>query len=398
MSDQPHQGKTENKPPVDDEQSPSLDMKSQSVDMKSPRQTLRPEKPPKAPNRSRYARNGWVVVFNFFFSVAILSLLAAGAALYWGGREYVAAGPLEQSTRVIIPKGTGLRDIGDNLSRNNVIKSPFLFWASVSLQKKASQLKAGEYFFEKGTSMRDVVAKLIEGKAVIYKVTLPEGLTSQQIVKVLREDKILTGDIEEVPAEGSLLPETYTFGRGTTRQQIIDLMKEKQNKAIKRIWANRVDGLPFETVEEMVILASIVEKETGKSNERSRVAAVFINRLKKGIKLQSDPTIIYGLFGGAGKPKGRPIYRSDIKKPTPYNTYTIPALPLGPISNPGMASLEAVANPSVTDEFYFVADGTGGHVFSKTLEEHNANVRKWRLIEKERKAKKAEEEQAAEPN
>lgn len=375
------------------------------IDLKSPRETLRPQKVPKVPKRSSHARNGWVVVLNLFFSALMLVLLVSGAALYWGAQKYVAAGPLEKPVRVQVKKGSSLRDIGDNLRRNKVIDSPLIFWASVRLQKKAADLKAGEYVFEKETSMSDVVDKLVEGKAIIYKVTLPEGLTSQQIVKILRADEILTGEIKEIPAEGSLLPNTYTFGRGTTRQHIIDLMKAEQIKTMERIWAKRVDGLPLKTIKEMVILASIVEKETAKADERPRVAAVFINRLKKGIKLQSDPTIIYGLFGGGGKPKDRPIYKSDIEKPTAYNTYTIPALPPGPISNPGLAAMESVANPAQTNEFYFVADGTGGHAFAKTLEEHNNNVRKWRLIEKERKAKASKkeekelkEEQAAEKN
>lgn len=368
------------------------------INLKSPREALRPVKPPKAPKRSRHARNRWVVTFNFFFSAAMLALITAGAAFYWGSQEYVVAGPLEKPVRVVVPRGSNLRDIGDTLSRNKVIKSPLVFWASVRLQKKQGDLKAGEYLFEKGSTMRDVVAKLVEGKAIIYKVTLPEGRTSQQIVEILRADEILTGDVTEIPDEGSLLPNTYTFGRGTTRAQIIELMKDGQSKAIKRIWARRVDGLPIKTPEELVTLASIVEKETAKSDERPRVAAVFINRLRKGIKLQSDPTIIYGLFGGAGKPKGRPIYKSDIEKPTPYNTYTIPALPPGPISNPGLAAMEAVANPSVTNEYYFVADGTGGHAFAQTLDEHNANVRKWRRIEEERKAEQAKKAETPAPN
>ena len=376
---------------------PTDDAPIEAIDLKSPREALRPQKLPKAPKRSRHARNRWVVIFNFFFSVAMLSLVVLGVGFFWGSKEYVAVGPLEKTVRVLVPKGSTTRDIGDILARSKVIKSPLIFWATVRLQKKQGELKAGEYIFEKGATMRGVLAKLVKGKSVIYKVTVPEGLTSLQIVEVLRADKILTGDIEEIPEEGSLLPNTYTFGRGTNRLQIIELMKQEQIKSLKRIWSNRVDGLPVKTPEELVILASIVEKETAKSDERPRVAAVFINRLRQGIKLQSDPTIIYGLFGGSGKPKGRPIYKSDIEKPTDYNTYTIPALPPGPISNPGIAAMEAVANPSVTDELYFVADGTGGHAFAKTLKEHNDNVRNWRRIEKDRKEKKSKEELQKEP-
>lgn len=363
--------------------------------MKSPKEALRPVKPPKAPSRSRHARNPWGVAFNFFFSFSLLIVIAAGGVFYWGSQEYAKPGPLEKSTKVVVPQGAGLRDIGDSLSRNKVIESPLVFWASVRLQRKEGALKAGEYLFEKGATMQDVVAKLVEGKSLIYKVTLPEGMTSQQIVELLRADEVLVGEIRDVPPEGSLLPNTYTFSRGSTRQQILDRMAAQQEKALARIWEQRVDGLPVKTPGELVVLASIVEKETGKADERPRVAGVFMNRLEKGMKLQSDPTIIYGLFGGAGRPADRPIYRSDLTRETPYNTYLIDGLPPGPIANPGLAAMEAVANPSVTKELFFVADGTGGHAFAETLEEHNNNVRRWRQIEIERK--EAEEKKKEEP-
>jgi UPF0755 protein len=189
---------------------------------------------------------------------------------------------------------------------------------------------------------------------------------------------------QELPAEGMLVADTQKFSRGTTRAELIDKMVAQQEAIIEEVWANRSPDLPLKDINEFVTLASIVEKETAVPNERSRVAGVFINRLRKGMKLQSDPTIIYGLFGGEGKPADRPIYRSDLDKPTPYNTYLIVGLPPGPVAIPGRAALEAVANPSVTDDLYFVADGTGGHVFAKTLDEHNANVRRWREIEKQR--------------
>jgi len=199
-------------------------------------------------------------------------------------------------------------------------------------------------------------------------------------------DDILEGDLPEtLPAEGSLMPDTYPFQRGTTRVEVVERMKVAQASFLSRVWAKRIPDLPISTPEELVTLASIVEKETGKADERPHVASVFINRLNRGMKLQSDPTIIYGIFGGAGKPSDRPIYKSDIETPTPYNTYTIPALPPGPIANPGRAAMEAVANPSRTDDIFFVANGTGGHVFAKTLDEHNQNVARWRQIEKQLK-------------
>ncbi|MEP1443485.1 MAG: endolytic transglycosylase MltG [Hyphomicrobiales bacterium] len=361
------------------------------VNLKSPKEAMRPQLPPKAPKRSRHRKNPFVIVLNFFFSFAVLGLIVAVGMFYWGSQQYVAEGPLEKPRKVTVPKGSGLSGIASSLARANVITSPLLFQASVRVQRRESELKHGEYLFEQGASMMSVVEKLIEGKALVYKVTLPEGWTSQQIVAALRKDEVLVGEITEVPEEGSLLPNTYSFGRGTTRQQVIDRMKRSQDTALQRIWESRVADLPIKTPSELVTLASIVEKETGQADERSRVASVFINRLNRGMKLQSDPTIIYGLFGGAGKPKDRPIYKSDIAKPTPYNTYTIDALPPGPITNPGLAAMEAVANPSRTDDIFFVADGTGGHAFAKTLEDHNNNVKRWRRIEAERKAAKKDE-------
>jgi UPF0755 protein len=217
-------------------------------------------------------------------------------------------------------------------------------------------------------------------------------------MKRVAENETLEGEMpEEIPAEGSIMPDTYPFQRGTTRIELIEQMRRQQSRFLAEIWERRIDGLPLASPEEMVILASIVEKETGKADERPRVASVFINRLNKGMRLQSDPTIIYGIFGGEGKPSDRPIYKSDIQGKTAYNTYQIDGLPPTPIGNPGRASLEAVANPSRTDDLFFVADGTGGHVFAKTLAEHEANVKRWRAIEKRMKeeaAKAAEESES----
>jgi UPF0755 protein len=235
-------------------------------------------------------------------------------------------------------------------------------------------------------------------------LTIPEGLSSQQIIARVMASDVLTGEVEAIPEEGTLLPETYKFTRGMTRQQIIDQMRTAHARTVEEIWNRRVPELPIKTQKEFVTLASIVEKETGKADERPHVASVFINRLRQNIRLQSDPTIIYGLFGGQGKPSDRPIYRSDLEKETPYNTYIIDGLPPGPIANPGRAALEAVANPSRTIDLYFVADGTGGHVFAETLDEHNRNVQRWRQIEKARNAaaeeaaKKAAEEEAGGAN
>ena len=236
--------------------------------------------------------------------------------------------------------------------------------------------------------MRDIMELLKSGKSMLYSLTIPEGLTVEQALQRIAEQPALTGDMPAtMPPEGSLATDTLRFTRGATRQQIIDKLLADQKKLVEEIWERRAPDLPLANIDEFVTLASIVEKETGRGDERSRVASVFINRLNKGMRLQSDPTIIYGLFGGKGKPADRPIYQSDIEKETPYNTYLINGLPPTPIANPGRAALEAVANPSKTDDLYFVADGTGGHVFAATLDEHNENVARWRALQK----KQAEE-------
>ena len=235
-------------------------------------------------------------------------------------------------------------------------------------------------------------AHLTEGRTAAAKLTIPEGLTSQQIVERLKAAESLTGEITQIPAEGTLLPDTYVFNRGTTRQDLIDRMLAEQTKLLTAAWEKRAATVPFQTMQQAVIMASIVEKETGKSDERDRVAAVFVNRLRKNMRLQSDPTIIYGIAGGQG-PLGRPILRSDIDQKTAYNTYQIDGLPPTPIANPGRLAIEATLNPAQTNDLYFVADGSGGHAFSENLKDHNAAVANWRRIEREAKA--AKEAQAA---
>jgi UPF0755 protein len=241
-------------------------------------------------------------------------------------------------------------------------------------------VKAGEYQFTKLASLQDVINTLVDGKVIQHAFTVPEGLTSEQIVQRLLDSDFLAGNIKSIPKEGSLLPETYRFPRGTQREQVIQRMQREQREAVQKAWDRHASDLPLKTPDQLVVLASIVEKETGRPEERSRVAAVFVNRLKQKMRLQSDPTIIYGLVGGKGS-LGRPITRSEISQPTPYNTYVIDGLPPGPIANPGRASIEAVANPARTKELYFVADGTGGHAFAEALDQHQKNVAKLRAIE-----------------
>jgi UPF0755 protein len=246
--------------------------------------------------------------------------------------------------------------------------------------KAHNDLKYGEYLFRKNASLRDVVDTIMEGKVVQHGFTLAEGLTSDQVVQKLLENEVLTGNIREIPREGTLLPETYKFTRGIAREQLIQRMQQAQARAVQEIWERRVQDLPLRSPEQLVILASIIEKETARPDERTRIAAVFINRLKQKMRLESDPTIIYGLVGGKGT-LGRPIQINEIRQPTPYNTYVIDGLPPGPIANPGRASLEAAANPARTKEVFFVADGTGGHVFAETYDQHQKNVARLRALE-----------------
>ncbi|MCP4317612.1 MAG: endolytic transglycosylase MltG [Hyphomicrobiales bacterium] len=352
-------------------------------------QALKPEEAPQPPKRSDRARSQFIVFLNFLMSFVVFLTLAAAGAVYFGKIKFDERGPLERSANVRIQKGTSLNDIAKLLERRQVISNGFIFKSGVRAYMPGDSLKAGEYEIKAGASMRDVMDLLRSGISVQYSVTIAEGLTVAQIFDRLSANEDLTGVLpEELPAEGTLRPETYKFTRGTTRDEVLDQMRASQNALVNQIWAQRDPGLPIKSKEELVILASIVEKETGRADERTLVASVFLNRLERGMRLQSDPTIIYGLFGGKGKPADRPIYRSDLDKVTPYNTYKIEGLPPTPIANPGRAALEAVAEPSQTNNVYFVADGTGGHVFAETLEQHNANVRRWRKIEADRAKQK----------
>ena len=304
--------------------------------------------------------------------------------MYYLKTTFEGPGPLTDDIIFTVEKGDSVTVIAQKLMDKGYITDARVFILGFYLNKETGSLKAGEFPLNANVSMEEIIRIFRNGKSVAYKVTIPEGLTSQQIVERLNQDTILTGTIEEVPKEGTLLPETYTFQRGTSRQQILKRMVEAQGKVLQKAWAERVDGLPINSPEEAIILASIVEKETGQTGERRRVAAVFLNRLNQSMRLQSDPTIIYGIVGPKGA-LGRPIKQSEIDKPTPYNTYQIDGLPPTPITNPGRAAIEAVLHPVRSDELYFVADGTGGHLFAKTLKEHNENVAKYRAWQKKQK-------------
>src|SRR3954453_22715560 len=353
------------------------------ISPRSPRAALEPEQLPPPPRRSARARNPFVVVGNALITIVLVLMLGAGGIYIYGKQKIEAPGPLREERIVNIPTRAGMTDIADTLQREGVIdNNRWAFIGAVFALKARSELKPGEYLFQKHASLRDVIGTIVEGKVVQHAITVPEGLTSEQIVARLIDNDIFAGGVREIPREGTLLPETYKFPRGTTRDQVIQRMQQTQKRVLAEIWERRNPDVPIKSPEQLVVLASIVEKETGKADERSRVAAVFVNRLRQKIKLQSDPTIIYGLVGGKGT-LGRPIKRSEITQPSPYNTYAIEGLPPGPIANPGRASLEATASPSRTKEIFFVADGSGGHAFAETLSQHQQNVTKLRQFEQQ---------------
>src|SRR6201988_2393393 len=352
------------------------------ISPRSPRAALEPEQVPPPPKRSERARNPCVIVGNAIITIVLVLMIGSGGAYIYGKQKIEAPGPLPEDKVVNIPARAGMTDIADCLQREGVIdNNRWAFIGAVFALRARSELKPGEYAFQKNASLHDVIATIVEGKVVQHAVTIPEGLTSEQIVGRLSDNDIFAGSVREIPREGTLLPEPYKFPRGTTREQVIQRMQQTQKRVLAEIWERRSSDIPIKSPEQLVTLASIVEKETGRADERSRVAAVFTNRLRQKIKLQSDPTIIYGMVGGKGT-LGRPIKRSEITQPSPYNTYVIDGLPPGPISNPGRASLEAAANPARTRDLYFVADGTGGHAFTETYDQHQKNVAKLRAMEK----------------
>lgn len=351
---------------------------------KTANEALRPEAGTPPPSkRSRASRSQIVVFLNFVVSCILLAVLAAGVALYFGKQEFNGPGPSASGDTFLVRPNTGVQEIADQLERRGLISDARIFRLGVRAYGNDSAIKAGEYQIKPNASMHEIMELLKSGKSVMYSLTIPEGLTVEQAFQRVAQQDTLTGNMPaSLPPEGTVATDTLRFTRGATRQQMIDKLMSDQKQLVDEVWARRAPDLPIANIDEFVTLASIVEKETGKSDERSRVAAVFLNRLEKGMRLQSDPTIIYGLFGGKGKPADRPIYQSDLAKQTPYNTYVISGLPPTPIANPGRAALEAVANPSKTKDLYFVADGSGGHVFAATLEEHNENVARYRAFQK----------------
>ncbi|NIA70301.1 endolytic transglycosylase MltG [Pelagibius litoralis] len=307
----------------------------------------------------------------------VLSALGAGGLYIYLQSQFTAPGPLREETHFQVPRGAGLEAIAASLVEEGIVSDAKIFALGVRLFGEARSLQAGEFALPPAASMEEVAAVIASGKTVVHRLTVPEGLTSAEVLELLRAAEALEGDISTDPAEGSLLPETYHFARGDSREGLLLRMRESMQTALSDAWGRRAANLPINTPEEAVVLASIIERETGVDEERALVAGVFVNRLRKGMPLQSDPTVVYGITLGQ-VPLGRGLTRKDLDTPTAYNTYQMRGLPPAPIANPGKASLDAVVNPATTEYFYFVADGTGGHAFAKTLAGHNRNVAKWR--------------------
>jgi UPF0755 protein len=352
----------------------------------SPNEALQPEAPPPPPPKPPSKRRPTLSALSGFMSFLVIIAVAALASLVWIENRLGEPGPLPADKDIFIAPHTDLPDIVEKLDAEGVIDSPLIFNIVLVVERKRSKVRAGEYLFKQHVSLRAVIDTLVSGKQIQQAITIPEGLTSTQIVQRLRDDPVLVGEIREIPKDGTLMPDTYKFVRGSSRGDVVGKMEALDKRAVEQIWARRSADLPLRSPYELVTLASIVEKETGKADERPHVAGVFINRLQRHMRLQSDPTIVYGLVGGQGT-LGHSITRAELDKKTAYNTYQIDGLPPGPIDNPGRAALEAVANPSRTQDLYFVADGTGGHAFAASIEDHNRNVQRWRQIERDAKDK-----------
>lgn len=316
------------------------------------------------------------------FLLAVVVAAVVGGAAFWLTLKFDRPGPAAAALTVIIPPGTSVDEIGKQLQSAGAVESGKVFAIGARIYGRRKPLEAGEYAVPAHASARDIMLLLQSGRTVVHRFTVPEGLTSAQIVRELDHAEALSGPPPDIPPDGSLLPETYHYSYGDTRAEMLRRMHRAMDETVARLWKDRAAGLPYKSPEDAVILASIIEKETGVPEERAHIAAVFINRLKKGMRLQSDPTVVYALTNGSG-PLDRPLTKADLEVKSPYNTYEINGLPPGPISNPGRDSIYAALHPSDSDDLYFVASGSGGHVFAKTLAQHNGNVAKYRRMEAE---------------
>jgi UPF0755 protein len=312
-------------------------------------------------------------------ALVLLAVVGGGLAWFALDRWMQTPGPLQAEVTVDLPRGTGLAGISGRLGEAGVVDRPWLLQVGARLHGRDRRLRAGEYAFRPGMTPDEVLAKLESGEIVLHPITVAEGLTVREVFAQLAASDVLAGDLPEVPPEGTLLPETYMVPRAEARGQIVQKMQSAMRAELEKAWREHGEGLPLESPEEVLTLASIIEKETAVPAEYPLVAAVFVNRLRKGMPLQTDPTVIYALTGGEG-PLGRGLTRDDLQVEHPYNTYRQPGLPPGPIANPGRAAIRAAVQPADVDYIYFVADGSGGHAFASTLEEHNRNVARWRKL------------------
>lgn len=330
-------------------------------------------------------------LFSLIFLLGVLGLGAGVAGYVWLQNELEQPGASTTKTLFTVEQGEGLGTVAAQLESAGLISDARLLRIAARLGDSGGLVKAGEYNIEPGLSIRETLARLIEGKTIQHRITVPEGLTVAQALRVIAGNEILVGDMPaDIPAEGSLLPDTYFFGRGMTRAALIAQMEKAQDDLLAELWPGRQAELPLQTAYEAVILASIVEKETGLAAEREQIAGLFVGRMKRGMRLESDPTIIYGVSGGEPllnrQGQRRTLYRSEIDRQTDWNTYQIDGLPKTPICNPGRDAIAAVLNPPETEFVFFVADGEGGHRFAKTLAEHNRNVAAYRAYERREQA------------
>ena len=335
--------------------------------------------------RARPQRNGLVEIVNALLTLLVLSMLVVGGLFLYGAHSFYAAGPIPNDTTFVVEKGSNLGLVAERLESQGLIDNRYVFQLGGWALKEQSGIKAGEFKIVAGSSMADVLREITSGKPINHGITIPEGFTIAQVLDRLKQDDRLTGDITSAPPEGAVLPQTYNYDPGSTRQAVLDQMVAAQKLTLADIWAQRDPDLPITTPDQLVTLASIVEKETGIATERGHVASVFVNRLKKHMRLQSDPTVIYGITKGVA-PLGRDLKRSEIEAVTPYNTYQMDGLPPGPIANPGLEALKATANPDKTNDIYFVAvsaNPSDGHLFSSNYADHRKNVAKFRTAQQQ---------------
>ena len=328
---------------------------------------------------------GLYLLFAFLFACLI------GTSVFSTYESFISEGPLPTRKEIMIDKGMPLKQIANYLKQQGVIESPAIFVLGVRANGKGTDVKAGEYSIPAHASAKMVMDILTGGQTFIRKVLIPEGLTSYQIVQLLDKTEGLTGKVERIPEEGSLLPQTYYFSSGDTKEQIITRMQNEMQRTLDELWAKKEKNLLIKTPQEAVILASIVETETSKPQERAHIASVFFNRLAKKMRLQSDPTVIYALSHKTGIYK-KQLWSNDLKIAHPYNTYYIYGLPPTAISNPGKEAIEAVLHPMDTKDLYFVANGTGGHSFAASYEQHQQNVNAWRRLKKQAKRREQQKQ------